>query len=162
MSEETKEVKISIPEGYEIDTEKSTFTNIVFKKKCLSWLESLKQKCHNAYVKGYMMSGEFITNYFKDPLKICVFANEKQAKRAKAYALITQIIKNDDRFGGEITDEEWANSDMLKYILYRYNNTVDKELRVFSYTPIAFHTEEQRDLFLKENEQLLKDYFMID
>lgn len=161
MSEETKEVKIAIPEGYEIDTEKSTFTNIVF-KKCNSWLESLKQKCHNAYVKGYMMSGEFITNYFKDPLKICVFANEKQAKCAKAYAIITQIIANDIRFGGGITDEEWAKGCVVKYVISRSRNQLKKETLFYTYSPIAFHTEEQRDLFLKENEQLLKDYFMID
>lgn len=162
MSEETKEVKISIPEGYEIDTEKSTFTNIVFKKKCLSWLENLKQKCHNAYVKGYMLSGELITNFVKDPLKICVFANEKQAKRAKAYAIITQIIANDSRFGGEITDEEWLNPNVWKFVLYRFNNIIGKDSRTLWYFPIAFHTAEQRTLFLKENEQLLKDYFMID
>ena len=30
---ETKELKIQIPEGYEIDKEKSTFEKIVFKKK---------------------------------------------------------------------------------------------------------------------------------
>lgn len=31
--EETKEIKISIPEGYEIDTKNSTFECIKFKKK---------------------------------------------------------------------------------------------------------------------------------
>lgn len=162
MSEETKEVKIAIPEGYEIDTEKSTFTNIVFKKKCLSWLESLKQRCHDVYVSGYMMSETFVRNCFKNPLDICIFATKKQAKCAKAYALITQIIKNDDRFGGEITYEEWENSSAWKYVLYRYNNTINRDLRTLSYAPIAFHTPEQRELFLKENKQLLKDYFMID
>ena len=30
---ETKEIKIQVPEGYEVDNEKSTFENIVFKKK---------------------------------------------------------------------------------------------------------------------------------
>ncbi len=30
---ETKELKIQIPEGYEIDKENSTFEKIVFKKK---------------------------------------------------------------------------------------------------------------------------------
>lgn len=160
MSEEIKEVKIAIPEGYEIDTEKSTFTNIVF-KKCSSWFERLKQKCHNAYVKGYMISGEFITNYFKDPLDICIFATKKQAKRAKAYAIITQIIKNDGRFGGGITDEEWAKGCVVKYTIARSLNQLEKEILFYTYSPIAFRTEKQRDLFLKENEQLLKDYFMI-
>ena len=30
---ETKEIKINVPEGYEIDTKKSTFQKIIFKKK---------------------------------------------------------------------------------------------------------------------------------
>lgn len=161
MSEESKEVKIAIPEGYEIDTEKSTFTNIVF-KKCTSWLERLKQRCYNAYVAGYTISGEFITKCFKDPFKICVFANEKQAKRAKAYAIITQIMANDSRFGGEITDKEWTDTYLAKYIICRCNNNLEKQTVFRTYDTIAFHTEEQRNLFLKENEQLLKDYFMID
>lgn len=41
---ETKELKINIPEGYEIDKEKSTFEKIVFKKKenkPRSWKEYL-------------------------------------------------------------------------------------------------------------------------
>lgn len=162
MSEETKEVKISIPEGYEIDTEKSTFTNIVF-KKCTSWFERLRQRCEDTYISGYMISETFIRNCcFTNPLDISIFATKKQAKRAKAYALITQIIKNDDRFGGEITDEEWGKCDTWKYVLYRFSNRIDKDSRTLWYAPIAFHTAEQRNLFLKENEQLLKDYFMID
>ena len=42
---ETKELKIQIPEGYEIDKEKSTFEKIVFKKKDIkprSWEEYLR------------------------------------------------------------------------------------------------------------------------
>ncbi len=162
MNEETKEVKISVPEGYEVDTEKSTFTNIVFKKKCLSWLESLKQKCHNAYVEGYMMSETLVRNCFKNPLDICIFATKKQAKRAKAYALITQIIKNDDRFGGEITDKEWTDTKVHKYTLCRLGSSLNLDVSCLTYNPISFHTAEQRDLFIKENRQLLNDYFMID
>ena len=162
MSEETKEVKIAIPEGYEIDTEKSTLTYIVFKKKCLSWFESLKQKCHDVYVSGYMMSETFVRNCFNNPLDICIFATKKQAKSAKAYAIITQIIKNDDRFGGEITYKEWSDVKTLKHTIVRCANELIKETAYRYYTPLAFRTEEQRDLFLNENEQLLKDYFMID
>lgn len=162
MSEETKEVKIAIPEGYEIDTEKSTFTNIVFKKKHLSWLESLTQKCRNAYVAGYTISETFVTRHIDHPADVYFFANQKQAKRARAYALITQIIKNDDRFGGEITDKEWKETYLAKYGIMRSKGRLEKETVFYTYDPIAFHTTEQRDLFLKENEQLLKDYFMID
>ena len=44
---ETKELKIQIPDGYEIDKEKSTFEKIVFKKKDTkprSWEEYLELK----------------------------------------------------------------------------------------------------------------------
>lgn len=161
MSEETKEVKIAIPEGYEIDTEKSTFTNIVFKKRT-SWFESLKQKCKDVYISGYMMSEMFVRNCFNDPLDICIFATKKQAKRAKAYAIITQIIANDSRFGGTITDEEWENQTVKKYAISRCNGHLDTENLSYVYNPIAFHTKEQRNLFITENIQLLQDYFMID
>lgn len=46
---ETKELKIQIPEGYEIDKEKSTFENIVFKEKDTkprSWEEYLCKGNH--------------------------------------------------------------------------------------------------------------------
>ena len=48
---ETKELKIQIPEGYEIDKEKSTFEKIVFKKKenakPRSWKEYYEQQIAN-------------------------------------------------------------------------------------------------------------------
>ena len=48
---DTKELKIQIPEGYEIDKEKSTFEKIVFKKKenakPRSWEEYYKQQIAN-------------------------------------------------------------------------------------------------------------------
>ena len=43
---ETKELKITIPEGYEIDKDNSTFEKIVFKKKDTkprSWKEYFEQ-----------------------------------------------------------------------------------------------------------------------
>ena len=54
---ETKELKIEIPAGYEIDKEKSTFEKIVFKKKKdtkpRSWEEyckSAKENCKYGYI----------------------------------------------------------------------------------------------------------------
>ena len=50
---ETKELKIQIPDGYEIDKEKSTFEKIVFKKKDTkprSWEEYCCQQQTNGKV----------------------------------------------------------------------------------------------------------------
>lgn len=91
-----------------------------------------------------------------------VFATEKQAKAALAMARISQIMKNDKRFGGVITDEEWKHPFITKYSLCRQDNKIKNGTALTFYRFLAFHTKEQRNLFLKENEDLVKAYFMID
>lgn len=90
---------------------------------------------------------------------INIAASEKVAKSMLAMAQISQLMPY---YGGEVTDEEWYNINLLKHCITCRNNKVYKEglgqLRVF----LAFHTAEQRDNFLKYNEQLVKDYLMID
>ena len=158
MSEETKEVKIAIPEGYEIDTEKSTFTNIVF-KKIESWTEKIKRGV--CTLIGYSLKGSKVTLPVESMDDINIFPTEKHAKSAKAYASISYILIHDHRFGGAITDEEWENPTVKKYAISRCNGHLDTENLSYVYSPIAFHTKKQRDLFFEENVQLLHDYFMI-
>lgn len=87
-----------------------------------------------------------------------VFLTEKHAKSALAMAQISQLMPY---YGGEITDEEWENSSP-KYIIDRYGNMINITFHTNAYYFLAFHTEEQRDEFLKNNEQLVKDYLMIE
>ena len=89
------------------------------------------------------------------------FASRKQAKSALAMAMISQIIANDvEHFGGVITDEEWEDND-TKYIIYRRNNDICAASSTFQYFFLAFHTKEQRDLFLEKYRDLVKDFLMI-
>ena len=154
-----KEIKIIPPDGYEVDKENSTFDCIKFKL-----ISSKRWRDGNPDVSGWCInnhyiSGEFTNLIWKDNLD--VFVTEKLAKSALAMAQISQIMANDERFGGVVTDEEWKD-DTLKYVLVRKNEEISTEARLYTYTFLAFHTEEQRDLFLKENEDLVKDYLMID
>jgi hypothetical protein len=83
----------------------------------------------------------------------------KVAKSMLAMAMISQLIPY---YGGEITDEEWNDTNISKYTICKENNEI---LSIISYSIfhyLAFHTEEQRDEFLKYNKQLVKDYLMID
>lgn len=93
---------------------------------------------------------------------INVFATEKQAKSALAMAQISQIMANDERFGGPVTDKEWGCNDVEKYVIQRQQNSIMRGLTFTCNLFLAFHTKEQRDLFLEENEDLVKDYYMID
>ena len=88
-----------------------------------------------------------------------LFATEKQAKSALAMAQISQIMANDERFGGVVTDEEWI--DKSWYSIIRINNDLKISTR-FCYELLAFHTKKQADLFLEENRDLVKDYYMMN
>lgn len=118
--------------------------------------------------EGIKMNGYYIgsdaTIYNYDNGVLCrnsynVFATEKQAKSALAMARISQIMANDERFGGIVTDEEWT--DKSWYSIIRINNDLRTATR-FCYELLSFHTKKQADLFLEENRDLVKDYYMID
>lgn len=161
-NEDVKEQIITPPEGYEVDIKNSTFKCIKFKKKeKVAWRSVFK-----CGLMGYSMHTDgnvgMIVDKSHDLEHTCVFATEKQAKSAQAMAIISQIMANDERFGGVVTDEEWRNDNITKYIIFR---DIDKIKFCFfksTYYFLAFHTEKQRDLFLKENKDLIKDYLMID
>lgn len=88
-----------------------------------------------------------------------VFLTEKHAKSALAMAQISQLIPY---YGGKITNDEWKDSSIRKYIIFRKMSYVGRCEAYSNYEFLAFHTAEQRDEFLKNNEQLVKDYLMIE
>ena len=161
---ETREVKITIPEGYEVDKENSTLECIKFKKihQVNTWrqLPCLKGGIVDTYGKYF----ELVPNCYGTAVTIgnCLtFINEKYAKSAIALAKISQLMPY---YGGEITDEEWKNSDWKHSIQINYNG----DLSIFRSTCIknlvTFHTREQLNRFLSfpENVQLVKDLYMVD
>lgn len=58
---ETKEVKIQIPEGYEIDKDNSTFECIKFKPKILTYKDIAKKLFLNKKLYFINNSGEIIS-----------------------------------------------------------------------------------------------------
>lgn len=84
-------------------------------------------------------------------------------KSALALLKIHQIIENG--YGGNVSNEEWKDTNKLKWYFLLNKGSFDlmcsliyKDKRL-----IAFHTKEQAEEFLSypENVQLLKDYFII-
>lgn len=161
---ETKELKIQVPAGYEIDKENSTFECIKLKKKLK------KNKEVNIWRDIKCINGVYIDiNSELEPVEEIlsgedgdenIFLTEKYAKAALALAQISQLMPY---YGGQITNEEWESDE------WKYSITVDRnEIAFCSSTHIkyliAFHTEEQRDRFLSfpENVQLVKDLYMVD
>lgn len=163
-----KQININIPEGCVIDTEKSNLKEgrIVFKKKEVTpWKET-----------KHLITGYFINSDSKivQITQVCacnntnpddrnIFATKKQARSMLAMAQLSQIIANDERFGGPVTDEEWDNIDIAKYCISKESGyrLLTPKLH-YDWQFLAFHTPEQRDLFLEENKDLIRQYYMID
>lgn len=163
-----EEIKIQIPEGYEgIDEEASNLAEgkIVFKKK-----EVLPWKEYTHILTGYLVNIssdivhiDKISKCFSDnAANRNIFATKKQAQSMLAMAQLSQIIANDKRFGGPITEEEWKDKTVCKRLIIRQGDGITTDYGYLYYYFLAFHTVEQRDLFLKENEDLIKQYFMLD
>ena len=87
-----------------------------------------------------------------------VFVDYKHAKSALAMAQISQLMPY---YGGRITDEEWGNRDFKQVIKRVHNDIVCIDTQC-NYHLLAFHTIEQQKEFLKNNEQLVKEYLMLD
>lgn len=90
-----------------------------------------------------------------------VGANTKTARAALAMLRISMLIKMDERYGGPVTDDEWGSQDD-KFVIDREHDRITTGKYIASYAYLAFHEEYQRDLFLRENEQLVKDFLMVE
>lgn len=165
--EEIKYFKVEAPKGYEIDKENSTWDNICFKK-----IEQEVRTWDDLCNKGLPNTSKWIDraskiressiasrNVFEEDK--CVFIDKKHAKSALAMAQISQLFPY---FGGIITDKEWKDRSVTKYTILRtdWGLTKAKGCNSVCYEFLAFHTNEQRDNFLKYNERLVKDYLMLD
>lgn len=100
-----------------------------------------------------------LSPYPATPSDMNVATSEKIAKSMLAMSQISQLMPY---YGGAITDEEWKDGSTIKYTIYRHEEEPYSGSSISFYKFLAFHTEEQRDEFLKYNERLVKDYLMIE
>lgn len=157
METKTNEIKIDIPEGYKIDKENSTFECIRFKPivsvKCWQDIQS---------VSGFVMeSNSCIVRYKVLPNAPCnrnIFIDKKHVESALAMSQISQLIPY---YGGIVTDEEWNDCNTPKYCIQRRGLRLEIDILYSTWKLLAFHTEEQATYFLKNNKDLVKDYYML-
>ena len=149
----TKKLKINIPEGYEIDKEKSTFEEIVFKKVedpfaklPKTWEEYCKR------TKGY-------TSYYGDPTeddthetKFDGFYNEFfTKKRVKQYIALGKLLQLRDYW----VDDLKINSDNI-YVIYK--NVIMAAMKNSDF-PLTFPTREMAKEFKNCFEDLIKEAY---
>ena len=155
---EEKKLKINIPEGYEIDREKSTFEEIVFKKiedplakLPKTWEEYCKQTkdCesyfHTRYLKPCIRESSFDGIY-------CEFSTKE---RVKQYVALGKLLQLRDYWVGN-----WKrNSSSLDNTYLIYNDGVRDTVvaRIYSENfPLTFPTKEMAEKFKECFEDLIK------
>lgn len=150
---ETKEFKIQVPEGYEIDRENSTFEKIVFKKLenelPKSWKDLYEVKGwfidfnSNVVTSGSMRTGDSVKNRF--PTK----------EEAEACLALAQLCQLRDRYNGG-WKPNWNSIAETKYVIEIFKNNIVKNLYGGKHRILAFKTEELRDKFLENFEDLIE------
>ena len=149
---DTKKLKINIPEGYEIDKEKSTFEEIVFKKVEDSfsklpktWEEYCKQT--EGYVSYFWSSpNSIIKSWFEGSYN--EFMTEE---RVKQYVALGKLLQLHDYW---VSD--WKiNSDNI-YVIYK--NVIMATLHNNDF-PLTFPTREMAKEFKNCFEDLIKEAY---
>ena len=161
------EQKITVPKGCKIESVEHDDNQIVIMfsedKEVRTWVDLLGKEVPKGI--AYISTGSQIVKpegrrpFIFNERDGNIFIDEKHAKSALAMAQISQLVPY---YGGAITDEEWGNSSTIKHVIVRMEGKLDCAASFGEYIFLAFHTAEQRDKFLKYNEQLVKDYLMLD
>ena len=156
---ETKEMKIQVPEGYEIDRENSTFENIVFKKvenelpkswedlyEVGGWFVDFQSK---VVTSGSMRTADSVKNRF--PTK----------EEAEACLALAQLCQLRDRYN-DGWKPDWENRAQNKFIIYIHPDNeilfdkISANTHAVSRHLLTFKTQELRDKFLENFKDLIE------
>ena len=149
----TKEFKIQVPEGYEIDKEKSTFKKIVFKK-----VQDLPKTWEEVgTIKGWFTDNMCSVEYYSegksnDSRDRNIFPTKEEAKASIALAQLCQLR---DRYN-DGWKPDWNSMSETKYVLEINSNIVVKNFYGNRHKILAFKTEELRDKFLENFKGLIE------
>ena len=143
----------NIPEGYEIDKEKSNERKIVLKKiedkRANSWKEYCDMmKGKDSYVVDKY--GNVHTTNFSEAPVVGEFEDKEEAQVFAAFSRLLKLRKN---WIGD-WKPDWTN-DESKYTIINEGNLFVSSLNVAVSSPMSFPTEEMRDKFAETFTDLL-------
>lgn len=146
-------LKINVPEGFEIDKEKSTFEEIVFKpikKELPKRWENLDR------VKGWWVTEQAnvnATNSNAEKGNENVFVTEEQAKASIALAQLSQL-REVYRAGWQ---PDWKDRNQGKYTIVMLDGEIDTNIMWRAAHFLCFQSEQVRDEFLKNFKNLIEE-----
>lgn len=149
---ETKEMKIQVPEGYEIDKEKSTFEKIIFKKV----ERELPKKWKDLYeVKGWFINGKC---YIIETGKLITQEYNKNTfptkEEAEACLALAQLCQLRDRYN-DGWKPDWEDGTEKCTVIYS-DNEIKASFSIYTQRILSFKTQELRDKFLENFRDLIE------
>ena len=154
-----KELKIEVPEGYEVDKEKSTFNKIIFKKIVLpkTW-EEFCELNPNKINEYYISNCSSIISY-ECPNSFRRLDNDENLlytkEDAEAHLALIQLHRLRDIYRqGWVPD--WRNCNTEKYCIVFYANNLDIYEHKQKSHFLAFQSKEIAKEFLKYFKYLIE------
>lgn len=151
---EAKEMKIQVPEGYEIDREKSTFESIVFRKV---EAEELPKRWEDLKI----IDGFFVTNlgYIEKVSDNCIVSDHNRntfptKEEAEACLALAQLCQLRDRYN-DGWKPDWTDFTMKPSIYFHKDIATTGENRS-ERTILYFRSEKIRDKFLENFKGLIE------
>lgn len=164
---ETKEVKIEIPEGYEIDKENSTFEKIVFKKKDnkpRSWEEYLRKDNHpnklwfinpaNKITNGISSTGGAIKNCDLNKSHCYMGAYLPSKELAESFLAMMQLMSLRQAWIGDWKPDWYVNE--YKYCIIILDNKYTVDGFIHFHQSLSFPTRELAENFMNTFKDLLE------
>lgn len=142
-----KTITFNIPEGYVIDKENSTNTNIVLKLIEPTRVRTWEEYCEKMRSKtSYYPDKNYYTiasSHFGSMPIVSEFDNKEDAEAFTAYS---KLIKLRKQWIGD-WKPNWANESQRKYVICNYSGVVTKDTLISSAHCLSFPTPAMRDEF---------------
>ena len=149
---ETKEMKIQVPQGYEIDKENSTFEKIVFKKVERELPKSWEDlKILNGYYVKDSSKVDLFKSYTTDEYNKNVFPTKEEAEACLALAQLCQLR---DRYN-DGWKPNWIDG-TEKHSIYFYSDEIYSSYIYQTQKILTFKTRKLRDQFLENFRGLIE------
>lgn len=150
---ENKELKIEVPDGYEIDRKNSTFERIIFKK-----VDNLPQRWEDLKtINGFYVAS--LSSIYKaknnvPSIESCrnVFPTKEEAEACLALAQLCQLR---DRYN-DGWKPDWNNGKEYKYSIVINKGRPFEDIYFNIQKVLSFKTEELRDEFLENFRNLIE------
>lgn len=157
-----KDLKIILPEGYEIDKEKSTFEHIVFKelpKRGKTWEDIIQEKYDKKETMRFLNSCGEESEYEMGEASITDCTNHvntsKQVSKLRALAELFVIM--------DYYNDGWVVNNGQKFFTFCYNKSSESVVMdnwtTHQINPIYFKTQELAQEAYDNNKEIFDTFF---